>query len=275
MHIDCNQEEGILVYPYFRGTLLALVQEDSDLPLAQRKKILRSVHTPQSRDYYHSRPLTNQSILADVKPDNILVNWTCDKEGNKIVTDVALGDFDIAFKSEGGEPRQTPYAIGNAMWRSPEGQTGRGVTKASDVFSFGLVVSEPCSSSRIRAKLCLQCIYTLGGGDFLLLNDYQELARSGIRPEQEILIRHFSYFGPAPEGLLKQINSDDWCNALKGASEVAEEAVKEQPELRFERWGKELGPNAQNMISGMTNPDPTARTTIGQVLTHRWWQEAA
>ena len=81
--------------------------------------------------------------MADVKPDNILVNWTCDEEGNKIVTDVALGDFDIAFKSENGEPRQTPFAIGNAMWRSPEGQTGRGVGKASDIFSFGLVVSGP------------------------------------------------------------------------------------------------------------------------------------
>jgi serine/threonine protein kinase len=203
--------------------------------------------------------------LADVKPDNILVNWTCDREGNKRVTDVALGDFDIAFKSEGGEPRQTPYAIGNAMWRSPEGQTGRGVTKASDIFSFGLVVSELCSSSRIHAKLCLQCIYALGGGQFLLLNDYQELAKSGISPEQEILVRHFSYFGPVTEGLLKQVNSEDWCNALKGASEIAEEAVTEQPELRFEQWGEELGPEAQNMISGMTNPDPAARTTIDQV----------
>ena len=67
-----------------------------------------------------------------MKPDNILVNWTCDQEGNKIASDVVLGDFDIAFncKSEDGQPRQTPYAIGNAMWRSPEGQTGRGVTKA-------------------------------------------------------------------------------------------------------------------------------------------------
>ncbi len=209
-----------------------------------------------------------------MKPDNILVNWTSDKEGNKIVTDVALSDFDIAFKSEGGEPRQTPYAIGNVMWRSPEGQTGRGVTKASDMFSFGLVVSEPCSSSGIHAKLYLQCIYALGGGEFLLLNDHQELARRGIRPEQEILVRHFSYFGPVPEGLLKQVNSEDWCNALKGASEIAEEAVKEQPELRFKWWGEELGPEAQNMISGMTNPDPTARTTIDQVLTHRWWREA-
>lgn len=80
-----------------------------------------------------------------MKPDNILVNWNCDQEGNKTVSDVTLGDFDIAFKLGGGKPRETPYAIGNAMWRSPEGQTGRGVTKASDIFSFGLVVSKPYS----------------------------------------------------------------------------------------------------------------------------------
>lgn len=208
-----------------------------------------------------------------MKPDNILVNWTCDKDGNKTVTDVALGDFDIAFKSEGGESRQTPFAIGNAMWRSPEGQTGRGVTKASDIFSFGLVVGKPCVNLRIHANLCLQCIYALGGGEFLLINDYQELVKSGIRPEQEILIRHFSYFGPVSDGLLKQVNNENWCNALSGASEIAEAVVKEQPELRFECWGKELGSETQNMISGMTNPDPTARTTIDQVLTHRWWQE--
>lgn len=75
-----------------------------------------------------------------MKPDNVLVNWTEDEEGKKAIGDVALGDFDIAFKSEHGEPRVTPYAIGNVMWRSPEGQTGRGVTKASDIYSFGLVV---------------------------------------------------------------------------------------------------------------------------------------
>lgn len=109
----------------------------------------------------------------------------------------------------------------------------------------------------------------------LLLNDYQELVRSGIRPEQEILTRHFSYFGTVPEGLLRQVDSEDWVNALKAASEIADRAVKEQPELRFERWGKELGPDAQNMISGMTSPDPTARTTIDRVLAHQWWQEAA
>ena len=81
-----------------------------------------------------------------------LVNWTCDKDGNKTVTDVALGDFDIAFKSEGGESRQTLYSIGNAMWRSPEGQTGRGVTRASDIFSFRLVVVAGLRARHRHAK---------------------------------------------------------------------------------------------------------------------------
>jgi len=92
-----------------------------------------------------------------VKPDNILVDWTCDKDGAKVVTDVALGDFDIAFKLEDGKLLQTPYAIGNAMWRSPEGQTGRGVTKASDMFSFGLVVGFEPAWRRVShsANLCV------------------------------------------------------------------------------------------------------------------------
>lgn len=43
MHVDCNEEDCILVYPYFRSTLLALVQEDPDFPPAERKKILRRI----------------------------------------------------------------------------------------------------------------------------------------------------------------------------------------------------------------------------------------
>ncbi|RWA10222.1 hypothetical protein EKO27_g4879 [Xylaria grammica] len=250
MHIDCNQEEAVLIYPYYKSTLLSLIQNNSDFPSLQRHKILR--HVAEAIEELHNKSW----IHIDIKPDNILLNWTCDNEGNKTVTDVALGDFDIACKLEDGHALQTPYAIGNAMWRSPEGQTGTGVTKASDIFSFGLV-----------------CIYTLGGGPFLLLNDYQELIQHGITPEQATLTRHFSYFGPVPEGLLMQVSNENWRRALKSASRAAEQAVNDDPGLRFTEWGAELGPEAQNLISGMTNLDPTARTTINQVLSHRWWQE--
>lgn len=40
MYIDCYQEEGILAYPYLRGILLALIQDDADFPPVERKKIL-------------------------------------------------------------------------------------------------------------------------------------------------------------------------------------------------------------------------------------------
>ncbi|KAF2433944.1 kinase-like protein [Tothia fuscella] len=232
IHIDCNETEDILVYPFFRDTLLGIIQNDPDFPATERKKILRrvgeAIQELHSKDWIH----------MDVKPDNILVNWASDKDGKKTVSDVALGDFDIASKSEGGKARETPYAVGNAMWRSPEGQTGRGVTKASDIFSFGLV-----------------CIYTLGGGEFLLLNDYKELAER------------------VPEGLYKHVNDKDWCEAMKASAEIADLAIEAQPELRFTSWSQELGSAAQDMMSGMTNLDPACSTTIDQVLTHRWWQE--
>jgi len=291
MHVDYNQEERILVYKYFRHTLLALITEHPDFPVAEIKKILR--YTGEAIKEFHgkgwihigtvlaysrhcsSRRLPNPALFLDLKPDNILVNWTSDKQGNQVVTDVVLGDFDIAFKPEGGQPLQTPYAIGNVMWRSPEGQTGRGVTKASDVFSFGLVVSELCSGARTHAKPCLQCIYALGAGNLLVLRDYQDLVNNGIMPEQEILHRHLLYFGPLPEELLKQINDESWCDALKKLSEMAEMTVNDDPGVKFEHWGEDIAPNlspaAKSMISRMTNLNPAARSTIDEVLRDEWW----
>jgi hypothetical protein len=56
-----------------------------------------------------------------VKPDNILVDWHSDKEGDETVSNSALADFDLIFKWENVKPCNTSSAIGNAMWRSPEG----------------------------------------------------------------------------------------------------------------------------------------------------------
>lgn len=100
----------------------------------------------------------------------------------------------------------------------------------------------------------------------------EELAELGITPTEDILTRHFTYFGAVNEGLLKQVDSREH-STLKKASAIAELAVKNQPELRFEVWGRELGGAALDMISGMTKPDPTARPTVAQVLGCSWWQE--
>ncbi|KAI0506683.1 kinase-like domain-containing protein [Xylaria bambusicola] len=235
----------VLIYPYYTTTLLSLIQDKPDFSPTQRYKILR--YTAEAIAELHNK----NWIHIDIKPDNILVNLTCDN-----VTNVALGDFDIACKLEDGHVFQTPHAIGNAMWRSPEGQTGTGVSKASDMFSFGLV-----------------CIFTLGGGPFLLIENYEELVKHNIRPEQEILTRHFSMFGPVPEGLLKQVTNENWRRALEIGARAGEEVVKQNPLIRFSAWGVDLGPEAYDMISGVTNLDPAARTKIDRVLSHRVWQE--
>ncbi|KAH6625546.1 kinase-like domain-containing protein [Boeremia exigua] len=225
MHVDLNEDENVLIYPYYQHTLLALLQEDSNVSDAARKKIL--LRTGEAIQDFTAR-------IGFILPDNILVNWTRDEEGTKIC--------------ETGALIWSTHAVGNAMWRSPEGQTGRGMCKASDIYSFGLVV-------------------------ILLLNDYSYLVEHGIPPEQAVLTRHFAYFGSANEGLLKHVDSDTWSEALKSASQVAEETLQEQPVMSFDVWGHELGTEAQKMIAGMTRIDPRARLTIDQVMAHAWWQE--
>lgn len=53
---------------------------------------------------------------------------------------MALGDEDCALKLEG--QKLLNQRMGNVMWRSPEGQLGKGVGKPSEVFSFALLVSQ-------------------------------------------------------------------------------------------------------------------------------------
>ncbi|KAH9207186.1 kinase-like domain-containing protein [Leptodontidium sp. 2 PMI_412] len=241
MPIDFTPEDRIVVYPYFTDTLLDLMRADPAFPPAELKKVLRYVG--EAIQDFHGKGW----LHLDVKPDNIFVNWTGAEGGNKIVTDATLGDFGVAYKQVGATPLRSGVALGNFMWRSAEGQIGSGMTKASDIFSYGLV-----------------CIYALGGGDLLLLEDKKvlaELAEHGIEPYEDILTRHFAYFGSVNEGLLKQVDSRGH-SVLKKASATAELAVNNQPELRFEVWGKELGKAALDMISGMTKLDLTARLTI-------------
>lgn len=119
-----------------------------------------------------------------------------------------------------------------------------------------------------------KCIYAFGGKDNLFLPSEEEMLKNGASPEEQIVIRHFCYFGPASEGLFRLVDDEKWCTVLREVSEQAQELVKENPDWRFEQWGEGLGTEGLDLISGMTNPDPTARPTIDQVLSHPWWQQA-
>jgi hypothetical protein len=74
-----------------------------------------------------------------VKPDNVFLNWYVDENDQFQLGKVVLGDMDCALKLKG--EKLLNGMVGNVMWRSPEGQIGKGVGKPSEVFSFGLLVS--------------------------------------------------------------------------------------------------------------------------------------
>ena len=67
-----------------------------------------------------------------------MLNWYVDEKDIFRLQKVVLGDIDCALEMVEGKPLNA--MIGNVMWRSPEGQLGRGIGKHSEVFSFGLLV---------------------------------------------------------------------------------------------------------------------------------------
>ena len=66
--------------------------------------------------------MLNSQAPADIKPDNVLGDWTEDA-AKKVVTSTVPGDFDVAHRLGEGKSRLTRHAMGNAMWRSHEAQT--------------------------------------------------------------------------------------------------------------------------------------------------------
>lgn len=57
LHCDHDQEEAVLAFPYFKSTLLALLQNDPEFPPSGRKKILRhvgeAIQELHDRDWVH------------------------------------------------------------------------------------------------------------------------------------------------------------------------------------------------------------------------------
>ena len=111
----------------------------------------------------------------------------------------------------------------------------------------------------------------------MILDDetIQQPKENGMPPEQEIVVRHFMYFGPLPDGLLRHVNDEKWTALFQAASEIAETEAAEDPACRFERWSVDDAPHltseAKEMIIKMVRLDPTRRASIDEVLESPWW----
>lgn len=106
----------------------------------------------------------------------------------------------------------------------------------------------------------------------LILDDetIRSLKENVLPVETEAVLRHFIYFGPLPEELLKHVNDDTWDTIYKSASEIADTEAAGDPDARFERWSSDivphLTPGAKEMISKMTYLGPGRRATIDEVM---------
>lgn len=78
-------------------------------------------------------------LLADLKSDNILLMYTASPSDEVNITQVNVADCDNAAKVKEGEAI-IGTQVGNVMWRSPEAHVGARIGKASDIFSFGVIV---------------------------------------------------------------------------------------------------------------------------------------
>lgn len=103
--------------------------------------------------------------------------------------------------------------------------------------------------------------------------NFEHLKNEGIEPEQVILYRMLSMFGPAPLELIAHVNDEYWSELLMALSEVVAE---EDPSKRFVQWRETDFPNlnleAKRMILRMTNLDPEKRAKMEQIMEDPWWK---
>ncbi|KAG5291660.1 protein kinase domain containing protein [Histoplasma ohiense] len=71
-----------------------------------------------------------------------MIDYHYHQAGQLRLERVVLDDLDCSLKLKDNKLLRLPNGIkiGNVMWRSPEAQTGQGIGKPSDVFSYELVI---------------------------------------------------------------------------------------------------------------------------------------
>ncbi|EGD86043.1 serine/threonine protein kinase [Trichophyton rubrum MR1459] len=251
IHVDENDEEKVVIYEYFDDNLLSFVNKNPNLNLA-RKWILRELG--ESLKEFHAK----NWIHIDVKPDNVMINYSQDKSGQPVPEKVVLGDLDVSLKMKGDKLLRLPEGIklGNVMWRSPEAQTGQGIRKPSDVFSYGLV-------SRFTTT-----------GVESLRPDFKQLEIDGVEPELEIMGLLMAFFGPVPSELVTLVQHEEWGRVMTVLSEATMDGGPVGPG-RFTTWDEKEYPNldseAKRTLLRLTDLAPSKRATMEEILEDPWF----
>lgn len=206
-------------------------------------------------------------VHTDIKPNNNLIeSKKPDQNGDVIIEQVMIADLeDAAYVLEGCiiSGRQ----VGNWMWRSPEAHASAEVHTASDMFSFGLVVSSPRTSGLLASNACRQCIYAMTKRIIFAVDESE--VPEGIELLEIVLKRHLSYFGDLEgiEGLIRYLGDSPWAQLF---AMIAADFNADNPRRPFRLW-QGIDPVFKNLIVRMMNVDPAQRLTAKEALAHPWF----
>lgn len=280
-HIDEIEGESVLVYKYFKDNLLFLIKNNADLSVETRKLILRelelSLNDIHFKNWIHLSKIQWISWcrwfwfkFSDLKPNNVMLDWSRDQINQFRIERVALDDLNCALKLE--SEKLLDHRIENVMWRSSKEQTEKRVNKSSEMFSFELVMSELGFSKKTLAKCRFQCLYIITSMK-TLHPEFEHLKDESTESEQMILYRLLSMFESVSFELIAHVNDEYWGKLLTTLSEVVEE---KDSSVRFAQWKEKdfsnLNLETKRMILRTTNLDSKKRATMKQIMKNHWWK---
>lgn len=193
--------------------------------------------------------------MADIKPNNILLDYKETAGGDLIIQNVKISDLEDSVLLPPGQNLQG-CLCGNQLWRSPESWARARQNTPSDIFSFGVVA-----------------IYVMLD-EMVFLAGFSNEEVTGNEAWRHILRRHISYFATDEDsfkGLLRHVEEDDlWFDRFAA---LAGDFDAERPRKPFAEW-QYVDVGFRDLIVKMTNLDPARRITAREALEHPWLQQA-
>ncbi|ROW10735.1 hypothetical protein VPNG_05086 [Cytospora leucostoma] len=245
--IDTVPYSKLYVYPFMTGDLLQFSQRP--LSEEQRRYILKSALTGLAE--LHDRNIFH----TDIKPNNILLDYKEEPNGNLVIQDVKLADLEDAVQLKPGTAIRGGV-LGNKLWRSPEAWTGAVQGTPSDVFSFGVVA-----------------IYVMTN-EMVFYYAFTDEQVTGDDAWRHILHRHVDLFAVDTEdlmGLLEHVGGEGspWYDRI---ADIAGSFSKEEPRRPF-ALHTFVDETFRDLVVKMTNLDPKRRITAREALAHPWFTQ--
>jgi serine/threonine protein kinase len=262
--VDSVRDLELFIFRFMTGDLLHLAQRA--LSYDTRRDILRSaltgladlhalriIHTGESdRTLTSFMPVPGLTTnVADIKPNNILVNYEETPSGELNIQAVRISDLEDAIQLPPG--RSVAGLLGgNQLWRSPESWARAKQNTSSDIYSFAVVM-----------------IYVMENNMVFLVDEVE----SG-KPEAwfPILRKHLTLFGDTDGivALAKLVGEDD--PFFQRIGDLCDDINNGEPYSTIKGW-LHMDPDLRDLISKMTNLDPKKRITAVEALEHPWFQK--